>query len=205
MTDRVVVFLDWQNVYNRARDYFCLPGADHWEGQVDPVKLAQHLADDSQYDRALHQVRIYRGRPDQSRDPTGYAACLRQIGVWQQSPLVEVVTRTLRYPAGWPAVHAQEKGIDVALAVDFAVMAVRREYEVGIMMSTDTDLKPALEYVAGLMRAWGSPRAEVAAYSTTTGHSRRLSIPPPNLYCHWVGKAVYDKIADPTIYSQPLS
>jgi uncharacterized LabA/DUF88 family protein len=58
-----------------------------------------------------------------------------------------LVTRPLRYP-GQAGEKPQEKGIDVALALDFVAMAMRGEYEVGILMSTDTDLKPALELVA---------------------------------------------------------
>src|SRR5215813_2023055 len=84
MSDRAVVFLDWQNVYKGAREAFCAPLAPYWEGQVDPVALAQHLAADSPYDRELQQVRIYRGRPDSSLDPKGYAASSRQAGVWPQ-------------------------------------------------------------------------------------------------------------------------
>jgi uncharacterized LabA/DUF88 family protein len=34
--------------------------------------------------------------------------------------------------------------------LDLAVMAIRDEYDVGILFSTDTDLKPALELVADL-------------------------------------------------------
>jgi len=138
MPDRVVVFLDWQNVYKGARRAFCSPLAPSWEGQVDPVALAEHLAADSPYDRELRQVRIYRGRPDSSLDPKGYAALSRQVGIWLQRPaLVHVVMRTLRYPKGWQSSRLsgerpQEKGIDVALALDFVVMAVRDEYDVGI-------------------------------------------------------------------------
>lgn len=55
MSARVVVFLDWQNVYNGAREMFCTRQAPHWHGQVDPVAPAQHLADDSPFDRHLHQ------------------------------------------------------------------------------------------------------------------------------------------------------
>lgn len=110
--------------------------------------------------------------------------------------------RTLRYPRGWPASHRpgerpQEKGIDVALALDFVVMAVRKDFDVGILMSTDTDMKPALEAVAELTASQGT-RAEVAAWSTAGQHNRRLAIRSRNLYCHWVGKDVYDRIADPT-------
>jgi uncharacterized LabA/DUF88 family protein len=113
--------------------------------------------------------------------------------------------RTLRYPQGWPASHRpgerpQEKGIDVALALDFVVMAVRKDFDVDILMSTDTDMKPALEAVAELTASQGT-RAEVAAWSAAGQRNRRLAIRSRNLYCHWAGKDVYDRIADPTDYS----
>ena len=202
---RVVVFLDWQNVYKGARETYCAFGAPHWQGQVDPVALGEHLAADSPFDRELHEVRIYRGQPDGKLDPRGYAASRRQHAAWQRSPLVTLITRPLRYPRGWPVTSApgerpQEKGIDVALALDFALMAVRGEYDVGILMSTDTDMKPALEAVAGMSHSPG-PRAEVASWSIAGRHNRRLAIPSRNLYCHWIDKGAYDRIADSTDYS----
>jgi uncharacterized LabA/DUF88 family protein len=204
MPDRVAVFLDWQNVYKGARETFCTRNAPHWEGQVDPVALAQHLAEDSPFDRELREVRIYRGQPDGRLDQRGYAASRRQHAAWERSPLVKLVTRPLRYPPRWPAARPgerpQEKGIDVALALDFVLMAIHGDYDVGILMSTDTDMKPALEAVASLHRSPG-PRADVAGWSAYGRHNRRLAIPSRNLYCHWVGRDVYDRIADPTDYS----
>ena len=205
MSARVVVFLDWQNVYKGAREAFCAYGSPHWEGQVNPVALAKQLAADSPFDRQLQQVRIYRGLPDATRDPRGNAACLRQAANWQRDPLAFINMRPLLYPRGWPATHQpgerpREKGIDIALAIDFAMMAIRGEYDVGILMSTDTDMKPALEVVAELTDTRGT-RAEVAAWSAPTQHSRRLAIQSRRLYCHWIGKDVYDRICDQTDYS----
>jgi len=201
----VVVFLDSQNVYKGAREAFCGYGAPHWEGQVHPLALGQLIAADSPYERQLHQVRVYRGQPDATRDPRGYAANARQVAAWRQSPMVDVTMRTLRYPYGWPNSHQagekpQEKGIDVALAIDFVSMAVAGDFGVGVLMSTDTDLKPALEAVARLTPTQGV-RAEVASWSSAAGHSRRLSISSRRLYCHWLGKDTYDQIADTTNYS----
>jgi hypothetical protein len=65
--------------------------------------------------------------------------------MWKQSPKTEVKTRTLRYPGDWPKTREEEKGIDVALAVDFAMMATRGEFDIGIIMSTDTDLSQRLK------------------------------------------------------------
>ncbi|MFZ5851073.1 MAG: NYN domain-containing protein [Actinomycetota bacterium] len=115
--------------------------------------------------------------------------------------------RTLAYPSGWPdrcqpGEKPREKGIDVALAIDFVAMAVRGEYDVGILMSTDTDLKPALEAVADLAGASG-PRPEVAAWSAEGMRNRRLSIHSHSrsLWCHWLDKAAYLAVRDLTDYS----
>ena len=46
------------------------------------------------------------------------------------------------------------------------------------------------------------PRAEVASWSAgPRQRSRRLAISSRNLFCHWIGKDTYDKIADRTDYS----
>ena len=90
-----------------------------------------------------------------------------------------MITRSLRYPRGWPTVPAQEKGIDVALAVDFVKLAIEGDYDVGVMLSTDNDLLPALEVVRGhdpvrihvAVAAWSAPR-----------HHQRLRL--PGLWCH---------------------
>jgi hypothetical protein len=107
----------------------------------------------------------------------------------------------LRYPRNGPASQPgekpQEKGIDVALAIEFVAMAVSDQYDIGIMMSTDTDLKPALEFVAALP----GKRPEVCSWSSNVGHSRRLSIAGSQLWCHWIGDQTFRSFADPTDYN----
>ncbi|WP_432867097.1 NYN domain-containing protein [Microbispora rosea] len=206
VTDRVILFIDYQNVYKGARScFYSQLHPPHTAGQVSPLALGQHLVRSSPYDRELAQVRVYRGRPDSTKDPKGYGACTRQVAAWERSDRVVTALRTLRYPYGWPERCApgekpQEKGIDVALAVDFVRLAIEKEYDVGILMSTDTDLKPALEVVASL-RSSGGPRVEVAAWSGDNMHNRRLSISGTNLWCHWLNAESYDQVKDPTNYT----
>jgi uncharacterized LabA/DUF88 family protein len=198
---RLVVFLDYQNVYSGARYAFHPYHAAHTDGQIDPARLAELLASKGIRNRELTEIRIYRGRPDTTRDPVGYGANLRQCTAWERSDArIRVITRTLRYPRNWPQEPAQEKGIDVALAIDVATMAIRGEYDIAIVMSTDTDLKPALEAVTTLS---GNPypRCEVAAWSSPEGHSRRLSISGKRLWCHWLDGDDYRNVADPTDYT----
>lgn len=81
--------------------------------------------------------------------------------------------------------------------------AVRGEYEVGILMSTDTDLKPALEFVRDL-EGDPYPRCVVAAWSSPDAHSRRLSIPGRQIWCHWLDESDYQAVSDPMNYAAPL-
>jgi len=202
LEDRVGLFIDYQNVYMRARESFAATDGNHTDGQIDPLRLGQLLIARSPFSRKLTEVRVYRGQPDSTRDPKGYAACERQCNRWRRAG-VTVVTRTLRYPADWPNSSSsdkpREKGIDVALAIDYAMMAVRSEFDVAILMSTDTDLKPALEVVSDQTKV----RAEVAAWSTPGAHSRRLSIVGRQLWCHWLNADNYIAVADPTDYNRP--
>lgn len=152
MTDkRVIVFLDWQNVYSSARRAFHDPYSPYMDGQVDPVLLAGHLTTRNP-GQQLEQVRIYRGLPDSTKQPEAYGANERQAAAWARSPYVHVTRRPMQYPKGWPKVELpgekpREKGIDVALAIDFVRLAIEDLYDVGILVSGDTDLKPALEAV----------------------------------------------------------
>lgn len=200
MPDRVVVFVDYQNTLGIARSLFHPPNPPGTAGQIDPLKLGELLAARSPFDRELTQVRMYRGQPHSSRDPKGYGANFRQCATWDRHPQVEVITRTLRYPDNWPKEKEEEKGIDVALAIDFVVMAVRDEYDVGILMSTDTDLKPALEAVCA-MKGNPFPRCEVAAWSAKGQHSRRLSISGASIWCHWLDESDYKAVADGRDYN----
>jgi uncharacterized LabA/DUF88 family protein len=198
----VVVFLDYQNVYHRARDAFCDREAAAREGQVDPLALGHLLASRVPGGR-LAGVRLYRGRPSKRRDPRSYAAFRRQTAkqVSRGEGIVTVVARDLRYPQDWPRRPAQEKGIDVALAVDFVMMVARCECDVGILFSSDTDLVPALEAVIAL-RPGDPPACDVAAWAAPGGRPRSLSVRAARIRRHLLGESDYCAVADPTDYTR---
>jgi uncharacterized LabA/DUF88 family protein len=202
VSQRIVVFLDYQNVYHRARDAFCAPDASANQGQVDPLALG-HLLAGRVPDGQVAGVRVYRGRPSQRRDARSHAACRRQTArqVGRGDGLVLVLTRELRYPPDWPRRPAEEKGIDVALAVDFVMMVARSECDVGILFSSDTDLVPASEAVLAL-RPDDSPACEVAAWSALGVRPRSLSVRGARLRRHLLSEADFRKVADLTDYTR---
>jgi uncharacterized LabA/DUF88 family protein len=204
MPDRVVVFIDYQNVYRGARDAFFEHNIDpHWRGQINPERLGEALVARRNRQSELQEVRVYRGLPGASQDPRGYAASRAQLATWDAMPHVTAVTRPLRYPYGWPTNHAVgskpgEKGIDVAIAIDIAAMAARGELDAAILFSADTDLKPALEFVAGADIA---ARAEVAAWKGE-GYARRLSLGGGLPFCHMFRRPDFEAVCDDTDYAQ---
>lgn len=203
MGDRVMVFIDYQNAYRTAQQVFdvSVAAANYTFGQFDPRALGERIVSKrpSEYDSELAGVRVYRGMPDASKDPKGYGACRAQVAAWSRLPGVVPVTRPLRYPAGYPQEKAEEKGIDVELAVDFVTFALERRFDVGVVMSLDTDLKPAMEYVARRSSSIGT-RVEVAAWCRADIHCRRLSLKGRSVWCHWLWRDDFEAVRDDTDY-----
>lgn len=198
---RVCVFVDGQNCYRDARRGFHSESDFASCGQVWPRKLAELLVERGQgvadRQRVLDDVRVYCGIPSPDKQPTANAAHLRQVAAWRAENIT-VRRRPLRYPKTWPQEPAQEKGVDVALAVDLVYGAVRKNFDVAIVFSTDTDLIPALEAVNDLRRAWGEFRLEVAAWGPT---KKRLTIPNFNIWCHKLTREDYEQVRDSTNYT----
>lgn len=202
---RVVVFIDYQNVYRRARGlYFDHKTDPHTHGQINPLALSEHLVQRKQ-GRILEKVFVYRGMPSSKNDPRGYAACRKQIASWQSDPRVECKQLPLRYPPLVPgrASKPEEKGIDVLLAIDFATLAYKNEYDIGILFSADTDLRPALGFVYDQSI---SAVPEVAAWGIKNSRGvfegQRIGINGNQPFCNWLDKDDYFEVADLNNYNR---
>jgi uncharacterized LabA/DUF88 family protein len=160
------------------------------------MKIGRLLVSRRTQDSSLLGVRVYRGQANPIFQPESAAASERQSSVWTMANEISVVRRQLRRPRGWPQIPAQEKGIDVALAIDFLRLAFEQAYDVGVLFSSDSDLLPAVETVVRLKLA----RVEVAAWTNTF----RLRLPGTTLpWCHHLSRADYLTVADPTDYTKP--
>ncbi len=207
---RVKVFIDYQNAYSLAREAFGNPDVDIFTfGQVSPRRLGVLLktngeAVDAQ--RELTEVRVYRGEPSAKHSPVGQRACQRQVRFWDAQAAVMSVSRPLHYrPIAWDRGgrptrwEVREKGIDVLIAIDMVMGAVRDEYDVAVLVSADTDLVPALEAVLMLDK-----RVEVASWRPEHGWGKRLNVQGQNLWCHWLERADFDHVRDDTDYTRSV-
>jgi uncharacterized LabA/DUF88 family protein len=206
---RVAVYIDYQNAYMRARAAFGNPRDDPFTfGQINPRRLGLLLARRGEVvdaERRLTRVHAYRGEPDTARSPSAQAAAQRQMGAWRLQSQVEPRTRPYRYRqlgrnrAGWVRWEAREKGIDVLIAIDMVMGAVRDEYEVAVLASADTDLVPALESVLSLGK-----RVEVAAWRPVRGQGSRLTVTGRNIWCRRLDRGDFEEVRDDTDYTRPV-
>lgn len=198
--DRVAVFIDYQNAQGSARRRFHTADAPRHAGQFDPLALSELLVSRRLRSSELVAVRVYRGRPSPDRQPAAAAANDRQADRWSRSsPLVTVIRRPLNYRVENGRQIAAEKGVDVALAVDLVRLAITGAYDVAILVSRDTDLKPALETVRDLRAAW----VEVAGWRNTS--RIRFTDGAKGPWCHILDEADYRKVADTRNYILPPS
>lgn len=201
MPANVVVLVDAQNVYKDAREQFFVPGASHVLGQFDPLELGKLIATrrptgSEKEDRQLLEVRVYSGSPSPAKDPKSYAAHRRQRAAWETSGVL-CSLRPLRYPREYPALPPQQKGVDVSLAIDLVVLALDGVCDVLVVVSTDTDLMPAIE-VAGTR---GKAKVEVACW--WNGIKKPLRLAGGHLWCHRLVRDDYDLVADRRDYNLP--
>lgn len=197
MPDRVTVLIGYQNVYSTARNVFHPDEGSRTsqDGHISPTVVSELLVARRPRPSVLQKVRVYRGLPSATKEPNASAANNRQADAWSRDRRVKVFRRPLRYPPNWPINSAQEKGIDVALAVDLVWLGSQSEYDVAIVFSRDTDLMPALDAVLNIPM----PRLHVEVASWTG--SSRLRFPDTNLpWCHILRQDDYDIVKDGTNY-----
>lgn len=199
----IVVFIDNQNTYNDARRAFFQRSDPATRGQFDPMRLGRLLVSRQPLgtegrQRRLKEVRIYRGRPDSTKEPKTYGAHMRQCAAWEANG-VTVVHRPLRYPHDWPASKPEEKGIDVQLASDMVTMATAGELDIAILVSTDTDLRPPLE--AFELLDFDTPRTvEVAAWKSPV-FKKALRVPDQHVWCHFLDEDDFRSVRDTRDYN----
>lgn len=151
-----MAFVDGQNLFNHAKSAF-----GHSHPNYDPVKL--HAAVCAERGWRPNLVRFYTGIPDARRQPKWH-------GYWSKRVLemkrlgIAVTTRSLRYRHREAynergeleeLVIAQEKGIDIRIALDVVRLARTRQYDVAVIYSQDQDLNEIVAEVRDIAEEQG--------------------------------------------------
>ena len=174
-------------------------------GHVRPLRLGlllKQLGEKVDPARELTAVNVYRGRPGPKSGPQAQAGSARQFAAWKSQSLVTVRSRPLRYqPTAWsmgrPAAwRAEEKGIDVMMALDIAIGARDDAYDVAVVVSADTDLAPAIEVALD-----AGKRVETAMWWSPEHPHRRMKVPGRRLWNHALDASRFAHVRDDTDYT----
>lgn len=205
---RVVAFLDYQNTWHTTRALFVPPGAPSWHGHVRPELLGELLCRRGlgvDPTRRLEGVRVYRGQPGVRSSHKLVTAFDRQKASWEALDAVSVHTRPMRYwpagrdPQGRQRWRAEEKGVDVLLALHLALGAHHDLYDVAVVVSADTDLLPAIEEAVRVGK-----RVETATWWAPPEPQKALRIPARSLWNHYLDAGDFAAVRDDTDYlAQP--
>ena len=159
---RVAVFLDYENVHRGGHGMYGGLGEEKYETVVDPLMIAQRIVGKRREPSVLAAVHVFRGKPLPQYQPEATSANDLQAAAWEEyGEVVHLTRRALKYTDNDDGTFsAQEKGIDVALAVSMVEEAMLEHFDVRIVFSNDTDQLPALELAFRRTK----PRIEIACW-----------------------------------------
>jgi len=131
--ERVAIFIDGANLLHGLGD-------DFNRIDLDFEALVNRLLNG----RMLTRVYYYTALPDQQQDPERYTKQQKFINALQRKPYFHVVLGRLEPRQGGFYV---EKGVDVALVIDFLDLAYHQSYDTAILITGDGDFSKAVEVV----------------------------------------------------------
>ncbi|WJZ08565.1 NYN domain protein [Corynebacterium glaucum] len=191
-TERVHVFIDYENVRKTARSRFLPVSSPAHSGMVDPVKTAQTLTNRRKRPSVLDSVSVFRGRPVPQHQPEASRYFDLYAAEWSLDRRCHLTQRPLKYyfpsQADPDYFEASEKGIDVALPMSVVEVTLAKQVDAIVIFSNDTDLFPAVEFAYD-----HGMHVEVAAWEG----SRGLRFSPGSqrkMWCHFLNDSDFHAV-----------
>jgi len=137
MKGRVAIYIDGGNTYKRLKSL----GIPKKESRFDYSSFVEHLLGD----RILISKRYYVGvvrNVDGSEKAEKMVKGQQKFLSGLENEGFEIKRGKIMYDDG----NIREKGVDVKIAVDLVIGANDNLYDIAIVISSDTDLIPAIQY-----------------------------------------------------------
>ena len=185
---RVVAFVDGQNLFYAAKKAF---GYDF--PNYDPLKLVQLVC--TQRTRWNLELYFYTGLPSPTRDEPRHRFWEAKLGAMgKNSDLVQTFSRPLVYRGG----TAQEKGIDVRLAIDAVRLVHEAVYDVALIFSQDQDFTEVAVEVRRIAAPHDRWIKVACAFPVSPSYLNKRGIDKTD----WIGidQTLYDQAVDPVNY-----
>jgi len=136
--ERVALYIDGSNTYNKLKTF----GLPEEKKRFDFSAFVSHIAGEREIISKRYYVGIVRNHDNSEkgellvRKQQQFLETLRSTGF-------EIKPGKIMYDSG----RIREKGVDVKLAVDLVIGATDDLYDTAVIISSDTDLIPAIKYV----------------------------------------------------------
>ena len=134
-TERVAIYIDGSNLYHSLKKEFSRVDLD-FERFCNKLLGGRHLV----------RIYYYNVPLDQTKEPPRYKDQQKFFSGMRRLPYLELRLGRLIY-RNWPNEPPYEKGLDVKLATDMLVHGFRGNYDVLILVSSDSDFADALQAV----------------------------------------------------------
>ena len=192
-------FFDGQNLYQHAKDAF-----GHHHPNFDPLKL--HAAVCAARGWQPNAIKFYTGIPSVQESEMWSGYWSNRVLAMKRAGIL-VTTRPLRYRKQEAydengelktITVAQEKGVDVRLALDVVKSARRKEFDVAVIYSQDQDLCEVVEEVREIAREQGRQIAVACAFPSGPRATAGRGIDRTD----WIrlDQTLYDACLDPRDY-----
>lgn len=156
---KAIAFFDGQNLFHSAKETF-----GYTFPNFDPTKLA--LAICKQQGWFLEETRFYTGVPDKRDNPFWHHFWTAKLANINRRKRTFVFSRPLKYrykkvhcPYNEECDHddiktlvADEKGIDVRIAIDVVSLAYKGKYDVALIFSQDQDLSEVADEIRDIAK-----------------------------------------------------
>jgi len=196
---RAIAFFDGQNLYRCAKTAF---GYTH--PNFDPLKLFNAVCQQGNWQN--HGVRFYTGTPNQKKSPMWHAYWANRLLAMRRAGIF-VASREIRYREEEVTLIggltkkievAQEKGIDVRIALDVVRLAYTQAFDVAVIFSQDQDLREVADEIREISKLHNKWFRICSAFpvSPTATNSRGIE------KTDWIkiDKAFYDRCLDTRDY-----
>lgn len=134
---RVAIFIDGGNFYRKIRKDNLIPKGTRF----DYVKFAEFLAQSRPITLKSYYIGIVRNH-DKTAKSQQMVESQQKLLTGLENDGYEIKKGRIVYDN-----KIREKGVDVQLAIDLVIGAVENLYDIAIIVSSDTDLIPAIKYI----------------------------------------------------------
>jgi uncharacterized LabA/DUF88 family protein len=134
---KIAIFIDGGNFYQKIRENSLIPKGT----KFDYVKFANFLARGRNLVLKYYYIGIVRNH-DQSDKSQKMVESQQKLLHGLENDGYKIKRGRIVYDN-----KIREKGVDVQIAIDLVIGAVENSYDVAIIVSSDTDLIPAIKYI----------------------------------------------------------